>query len=242
NDTIGSISSDGANLYAFYQSYVAVDSYNVVYKKFNGSTWDSSSTAITSDNANNFHIGSVAKRAGASYIPLLWNTGTALPYTVKGHAVSTVVTGSAPAAPTLLFPPTSGTGVVHRPHFELRATDADGDYLKYKIEVCSASDCSVVVRTIDQTSSQTGWAGQDQQTGTAYTGSTTLSSSTIAQHNYQNPPLAVSTQYWWRAYAIDPGGGNTFSSPSSIFTFTTAAAIPIQFQPNTTIRGGTKIN
>ena len=243
NDSLGTISANATtgHLWAFYRDFVAANSGNVVYKKYNGTSWDGSATGITTDNLNNTSISSVANRAGASYIPLIWSVGTASPYTVKSEVLS-IGGGSSPAAPTLINPANSATGVRHLPHFQLRATDADGDYLRYKIEVCSTNTCSSIVRTIDQTASQTGWSGQDLQTATAYTGSATLTSSTIAQHDYQPAPLADSTQYWWRAYAIDPGGSNTFSGASSISTFTTSAAQPLQIRSNTTIRGGTKVN
>jgi hypothetical protein len=143
-------------------------------------------------------------------------------------------TGNAtPAAPTLTTPAASATGVSLTPQFQLRTTDAESDYLRYKIQVCSIADCSVVVRTIDQTASQTGWTGQNQQTSTAYTGSSVITSSTMASHTYQSPPLTAGTQYWWRAYGIDSGGSNTFSGTSSISTFTTNAtpAVPTLVAP-----------
>jgi type VI protein secretion system component Hcp len=148
-----------------------------------------------------------------------------------------------PAAPTLVNPPGSGATTT-TPDFQLRTTDANGDYVQYKIEVCSVSNCSSIVRTIDQTALQTGWSGQDAQTGTAYVASATIGSSTIATHRYQATGLTFNTQYWWRAYAIDPGGSNTFSSVSSIATFTTSQATPTggtQIGGGTTIRGGTVI-
>jgi hypothetical protein len=143
-----------------------------------------------------------------------------------------------PAAPTLNSPSNGATGVSSTPTFQLRTTDAEGDYLQYKIEVCSASDCSTIVRTIDQTSSQTGWSGQDAQTNTAYVGSSTITSSTMANHTYEPTALNASTQYWWRAYAIDPGGSNTFSSVSSIFSFTTTSGATF----DKVINGGVNIN
>jgi hypothetical protein len=146
------------------------------------------------------------------------------------YAIKTA--GSAPAAPTLSAPSSGATGVSTAPQFQLSTTDADGDYLRYEIQVCSTSNCSSVVRTVCQdsnlpnscTGSQTGWSGQNQQSTTAYTGSATLASSTLATYSYQTPSLSANTQYWWRAYAIDPGGSNTSSSVSSIFTFTTSQA------------------
>jgi hypothetical protein len=135
---------------------------------------------------------------------------------------------TAPAPPTLSAPSSGATNVSTAPLFQLRTTDADNDYLQYKIEVCSVSDCSSVLRTIDQTSDQTGWTAQNAGPGgnTAYIGNSSIGSSTMANHTYQLPPLSANTQYWWRAYAIDPGGTNSFSTVSSIFTFTTGNEVP----------------
>lgn len=153
----------------------------------------------------------------------------------------TATVNSAPAAPTLNTPANAATGVSPTPQFQLRATDTNNDYLRYKIEVCSTSTCSAIVRTIDQTVSQTGWSGQDQQASTAYTGSGVITSSTMATHTYQTPELSAGTQYWWRAYAIDPGGTNTFSTASSIWSFTTGAApTKVEINGGIELRGGTQ--
>lgn len=148
-----------------------------------------------------------------------------------------------PSPPTLFEPANNATGVSVTPRFVLGTTDSPGDYVRYKIEVCSVSNCASIVRTIDQTASQTGWLSQNTQSGTAYT----TSASAIVQealHDYQPAALSPSTQYWWRAYAIDPGGDNTFSTASSIFTFTTGATAPsnVNIKGGTTIRGGTTLN
>lgn len=137
----------------------------------------------------------------------------------------TVVTNSSPSSPTLSNPSDNATNISTTPRFQLRSGDADNDYLRYKIDICSSADCSSIVRTIDQTASQTGWNGQDAQGGTAYTGDSLITSSTIASYDYQAPALGPNTQYWWRAYAIDPGGTNTFSTASATQSFTTAATI-----------------
>ena len=166
-------------------------------------------------------------------------TGTGTLNSSRIIVAVTVSSNSIPAAPTLSSPSNTATGLSINPTFQMRTTDADNDYLKYKIEVCSTSNCSVIVRTIDQTSSQTGWTGQDQQTSTAYTGNSVITNSTMASHSYQSPILNYSTQYWWRAYAIDPGGFNSFSSASSISTFTTKDQ-PLATQ-GTRLRGGSQI-
>jgi hypothetical protein len=155
------------------------------------------------------------------------------------------LSNSTPAAPTLASPANAATGISVLPTFTLRTTDADSDYLRYEIQVCSTSNCSSVVRTICQdanlpnscSASQTGWSGQDQSSSTAYTGSSTITSSTLATHVYQATALSPGTQYWWRAYAIDPGGSNNSSSVSSIFSFTTSSSTG-----NVLIQGGSFIN
>jgi hypothetical protein len=141
-------------------------------------------------------------------------------------SVQTFTTSFVPNAPTLITP--IGTGALLSPLFQLSATDGDGDYLKYKFDLCSTSNCSSVITTIDQTSSQTGWQDQDQQSATAY------SSGRTTRYQWQGTNLTPNTQYWWRAFAIDPGGTNTFSSASSIGTFTTG-------QTQSTVRGGSTI-
>jgi hypothetical protein len=155
---------------------------------------------------------------------LNYTTADATAREIIYFAFGPAITSTAPAAPTLSSPADTATSVSTTPQFTFKTTDPDSDYLRYKIEVCSTSNCSSIVRTIDQTSSQTGWSGQDQQGSTAYTGSTLLSGSTLATHDYQAAALSSSTQYWWRVYAIDPAGSNIFSSVSGIFSFTTAGS------------------
>lgn len=98
---------------------------------------------------------------------------------------------------------------------ETTGTDTNGDYLRYKIELCTNSGMTANCQTFDQTSSQTGWSGQNTQTSTAYT------SSSQATYTIQTP-LTVSTTYYWRSYSIDPGGTNTWSSTQGApYSFTT---------------------
>jgi hypothetical protein len=127
---------------------------------------------------------------------------------------------SAPAAPTLVSPSNSATGIGLKPTLQLRTTDVDSDYLEYKIQLCQDAACSTVLQTFDETSTQTGWSGQDANSGDAYVGSSTLTGSTIASYTLQSS-LSQSTTYYWRGYGIDPGGTNGFGSASSIQSFTT---------------------
>ena len=112
-----------------------------------------------------------------------------------------------PVAPTLSQPTAAQTGLSTLPDLRLVATDPDADYVKYKIQVCSNSTCTVVVRTIDETLSQVGWQSQSQQNASAY------SSGQMAIHTYQAAALSAGTQYWWRAYAIDPGAVMSLARP-----------------------------
>lgn len=123
------------------------------------------------------------------------------------------------------------------PVLRIDSTDADSEDVRYKIDVCSTSNCSSIVRTIDETASQTGWGSQSAQSATAY------ASGQEAAHTYQAAALTASTQYWWRAYAIDPAGNNVFSAASRIGTFTTGAAnqINVNISGGTSIYGGTSI-
>ena len=147
----------------------------------------------------------------------------------------------APDAPTLVLPSAAATGVAILPEFRLGSTDDSNDYLRYQIQVCTTSNCSVVLRTIDQTLSQVGWLSQGAQAGTAYTGGLPLTQ--YAVHTYQPTALTASTQYWWRGYAIDPGGSNQLSAASVISTFTTGVATPstVNIRGGTTIKGGTNL-
>jgi len=152
----------------------------------------------------------------------------------------TITYNNLPAAPTLSAPANSATGVTNL-QFQLRTTDVEGDYLMYKITLCTASDCSLVAATFDETSSQSGWSGQDQLNGTAYTGNSVITSSTTATYTYTGL-ITKGTQYWWQAYAIDPGGSNRWSAASSINSFTTGDATPAAptlFIPSSSVSGST---
>ena len=144
--------------------------------------------------------------------------------------------------PALVAPSNSSVNVSSAPEFRLGSANSSGSYQRYKIQVCSDDACSAVLRTIDQTASQTGWTAQSIQSGTAYSGGAPLAQ--IAIHKYQPTALSANTQYWWRGAAIDPGGVNTWSDWSSIYSFTTAPATASNINIGggvITIYGGTKV-
>jgi hypothetical protein len=209
-------------------------------------------TAINGPQLFNTSVGSYAEAfpaAGSVTASSNVNAAALQCWTTASFIVlKSAASNSTPAAPTLSLPATSSTDVAARPRFELATTDADNDYLRYKIDICTTSNCSSVLTTLTQpaTSSQGGWANQNQQPVsnvlTAYTGNSSIGSSTTAVYFYQpaDAVLAPSTQYWWRGYAIDPGGSNTYSSASTISTFTTGTS-EVRIQGGTTIMGGTTI-
>ncbi|MBI2356475.1 hypothetical protein HYV12_00235 [Candidatus Dojkabacteria bacterium] len=111
----------------------------------------------------------------------------------------------APNIPTLDSPSNLSTGQVFTPQLKTTAIDSDLDYVRYKIELCQNPHMTIGCQTFDQTSSQTGWSGQNTETSTAYT------SGTQATYTLQTN-LTQGTTYYWRSYAIDPAGLNTWSS------------------------------
>jgi hypothetical protein len=73
-------------------------------------------------------------------------------------------------------------------------------------------------QTHDQTISQAGWSDQDADSGLAY------ASLTQAVYTVQTP-LLPGNDYFWKTYAIDPMGTNTWSTTHAApFSFTTIPA------------------
>lgn len=130
-------------------------------------------------------------------------------------ATHTFTTSAIPNTPSLDLPTNLSTGITTVSVFKTTATDPNSDYLRYKIVVCVDPSMSFSCQTFDQTSSQTGWSGQNTMTGTAYT------STTQATYTVQTP-LQAGTTYYWKSYAIDPGGSNTWGTTQGTpFSFTT---------------------
>lgn len=123
----------------------------------------------------------------------------------------------APTTPSLDSPPKSTTSVSRTPTLQTTGTDINLDYLRYKIQLCTDAAMTLNCQTFDQTSSQTGWSAQNAENGTAYT--------TGMQGSYTlQTPLNYVTTYYWRSYAIDPGGANTWTGTQATpFSFTTTA-------------------
>jgi len=123
-----------------------------------------------------------------------------------------------PNTPSLDLPSDTASNQILYTVLKTTTTDADSDYLHYKIELDTVNTFdSANLQTFDQTESQTGWSGQDAQSETAY------ASGTQATYTIQTA-LDNNTTYYWRSYAIDPAGTNLWSSTQETpYSFTTAA-------------------
>ncbi len=129
---------------------------------------------------------------------------------------------TAPNTPSLDLPTDTATNQSLTPALKTTTTDPDSDYMNYKIEICEDSGMSVNCNTYNQVSSQTGWSGQDADSNNAY------ASGTQATYTLQSA-LAVNDTFYWRSYAIDYDGSNTWSSTQGApysFSTTTAPTAP----------------
>jgi len=163
--------------------------------------------------------------------------------TYSQYPMLTTATGNVPPiSPSLSAPASGAANIDVLPDFTLSSTDADSDHLKYKI-VLYDSDCASApppygtVQTFDQTSDQTNWTGQDQDSGTTY------ASGSPATFSLTGTPLSFSHTYCWKGAAIDPLGSAAFSSYSATQTFTTGAIVnhPVNINGNVNIYGNTNI-
>ena len=135
-------------------------------------------------------------------------------------ATATFVMTNVPIIPTLDSPANNATGQSLTPKLKTTTHDNDGDYLRYKIQLCTDLAMTTSCQTFDETASQTGWSGQNTQTNTAYT------SGSQAVYTVQSP-LLPATPYYWRSYAIDPAGTNTWNATQATpFSFTTGSSSP----------------
>jgi len=123
-------------------------------------------------------------------------------------------TNTPPNAPVISAPATGATGLTLLPVVQLKSTDTETNYLRYKIQFATSADFTQNLQSFDQNASQTGWSGQDAQGNTGYTSNLTATYTT-------QTALTPSTTYYIRAYAIDPGGSLTWSSTSTTVSFTT---------------------
>lgn len=171
---------------------------------------DDSGTSITSSPHRYFQYRSIITNTNPAVSPQL--TSVSVDY----------ISNVAPNTPSLDSPPDATADLHFSPDLITTATDNDNDALQYKIELCTNEAMTTGCQTFDQTSSQTGWSGQTESGGTMYT------SGSSATYSIQTP-LAEGTTYYWRSYAIDPDGSNTWSSTQATpHSFSTLLNAPSQ--------------
>jgi hypothetical protein len=90
SDQMGDITTDSHNVWVAYSSFVSSGSLNVVYKRFNGTSWSVSATALTTDNLNNLSIRLPERVPNTANVPVIWQTGTSSPYTLKSATFSNI--------------------------------------------------------------------------------------------------------------------------------------------------------
>jgi hypothetical protein len=216
--------------------------YSFVAGKLVSNTSNSATVTLTSGQFTEveYAIQPNSNATKPSYCFRVTNAGTPL----DAYSTYPILNINYPAStPTIYSVVNGSTNVPRPPVFQLRSTDLNNDYLKYVIEECPVNSfpCASGGHTYDQTSSQACWSLQDAQSGTAFLSSGTLSSSSMAYCQMPTTDmLSPNTTYYMRAKAIDPGGTNTYSSYSSVASFTTSS-LEIQINGGTNITGGTNI-
>jgi len=187
--------------------------------------WGSTLTP-SSVNASNFGV------AIAASIPAqnTWGTDTAEIDSTHITVYYTINNNNAPSAPTLIYPGSGANDVGTAGNFQLRSTDAENDYLKYKIIVYN-SDCSTNPQTFDMTADLADWINLDANSNSAYLGSSVISGSSIAL--FDGAALTSGAVYCWKAAAIDPGGSGTFGaySATQLFTVSNTPSVPVLLSP-----------
>jgi hypothetical protein len=181
---------------------------------------------LQSSDTNNWQITPAATSVDYVYLSRSTNnTGTicATHSTGDGNNSGYSITlgaacGSTPSTPSLDSPSNGAGNQSVTPSLLTKTTDPDSDYLRYKIELCENAAMTLNCQTFNQTSPpQTGWSGQDTEGGTAYL------SGSQATYTIQSP-LQNGFTYYWRSYAIDPYGTNTWSSTQGApYSFTTVS-------------------
>jgi|GEM_PF-2554545 len=126
--------------------------------------------------------------------------------------------GTRPNTPSLDAPATGAIDQSLNLSFKTTSSDTQADYLRYKIQICTDAAMTTGCQIFDQTTSQTGWSGQNTQANTAYTSG---AQAVFTIQTSLNGPLT----YYWRSYAIDPGDTNTWSQTQTTpYSFITRMA------------------
>ncbi|MDW8319846.1 MAG: S8 family serine peptidase [Armatimonadota bacterium] len=147
----------------------------------------------------------------------------------SGSESRTIIVNSAPSAPDLLEP-AGNSFVPHTPTFRLRATDANGDTLQYRIVVKRAGQ---VVATFDQTADTTGWSKPSYASGEE-AAFTIPASASLATGAYQWQAFATDGRQWgngsWeRSFTVD-------QAPEAPLVITPAAGAVTSSTPEIRLR------
>ena len=119
-----------------------------------------------------------------------------------------------PPAPSISSPANLATNVALNTAVTMTTTDANSDYVQYKVQIATDPTFTQNLLTFDQSSSQTGWSGQNASGNTAYNSGSTATYTPAT-------PFEQGKTYYVRGYAIDPAGTNLWSSVGSAISFTT---------------------
>jgi hypothetical protein len=187
---------------------------------FSGTTmWDSGKTSIAavpsgSRSSNITYAGSTLQCHRTTYYwrIMFWDDeGTSSAWS----DYQTFMIQTPPDTPSLDHPTDTQVNAPLFVSFKTTASDEDSDYLRYKILVCTDNAMMTGCQTLDQTTNQSGWMNQDSQSNTAYSSGT--------QATYTSPTaFAQGTTYYWKTYAIDPAGTNSWSTTQTTpYSFTT---------------------
>ncbi|MFH1824360.1 MAG: IPT/TIG domain-containing protein, partial [Candidatus Firestonebacteria bacterium] len=90
NTRDSSLATDGVNLWCFWSNAVS-GAANIVYKNYNGTSWDSTASNLTNDALNNYRAHTVYSKGDSSTVPVIWYEGTANPYNIKFSKVTLVL-------------------------------------------------------------------------------------------------------------------------------------------------------
>ena len=140
----------------------------------------------------------------------LWDALSETPVPTNTPTLTPTPTNTRPIPPVLLNPPNGASSVGVFPNFALYSTDYEQNALQYKISLCknNPSNCQIVLNT-----NYGGWS------------KSSYSSNEQAICTMQSA-LELNTLYYWRAFAIDPNGSNTWSDQSTTYSFQTIPPTP----------------
>lgn len=171
------------------------------------------STITSSTHDRYFQYRSVLTSYDTAVSPSL--TGVTLDY----------VQNTPPAIPSLDLPTDTAAELTRVPVLKTTTSDANLDYMLYKIQICKDLAMTLSCQTITQPSTypETGWTGQDAQWDGSHF--TAYASGTQGIYTIQTSgKLDPGVTYYWRSYAIDPGGVNTWGATQATpYSFTTAS-------------------